>query len=229
MHLKPGQQLKYLNDASSHPPHCFKAITKGVFGRLASLTSLTDESRYKSIKDLYPRHLEALNLAGLSPKYVPTLQEVLELNKGKEQRKKEKLERDKQRNRSVYFCIGYSNAWKEPIHRILKKLRNKFDLKWLRISMSYHRFPNMREMLAGDLSKELSEGVRSLDFEVRDCNCRGGRVPGKCQYGDCCRMPIVIYRITCKMTNKIYIGNTQQHLKMRMRGHFQGVKRLMEK
>ena len=31
------------------------------------------------------------------------------------------------------------------------------------------------------------------------------------------------------MTNKIYIGNTQQHFKMRMRGHFQDVKRLMEK
>ena len=42
-------------------------------------------------------------------------------------------------------------------------------------------------------------------------------------------MPIVIYRITCKMTYKIYIGNTQQHFKMRMRGHFQDVKKLMEK
>jgi hypothetical protein len=229
VYLKPGQQLKYLNNVSSHPPHCFKAITKGVFGRLASLTSLTDESRYKSIKDLYPRHFEALNLAGLSPKYVPTLQEVLELNKGKDKRKEEKQERDKQRNRSVYFCIGYSKIWKEPIHKLLKKLKSKFDLPWLRISMSYHRFPNMREMLAGDLSKKLSEGVESFDFKVRDCNCRGGRGPGKCQYGNHCRMPIVIYKITCKMTNKIYIGNTQQHFKMRMKGHFQDVKKLMEK
>jgi hypothetical protein len=74
---------------------------------------------------------------GLSPKYVPTLQEILELNKGKEKRKEEKLERDKQRSRSVYFCIGYSNIWKEErIHKILKKLRNKFDLQWLQISLS---------------------------------------------------------------------------------------------
>jgi hypothetical protein len=63
VYLKPGQQLKYVNDVSSHPPYCFKAITKGVFGRLISLTLLTDESRYKSIKDLCPRHFEALNLA----------------------------------------------------------------------------------------------------------------------------------------------------------------------
>jgi hypothetical protein len=46
VYLKPGQQLKYLNDVISHPPHCFKAITKGEFGRLASLTSLTDDSGY---------------------------------------------------------------------------------------------------------------------------------------------------------------------------------------
>jgi hypothetical protein len=84
VYLKPGQQLKYLNSISLHPPHSFKAIIKGVFGRLASLTSLTDESRYKSIKDLYPKHHEALNQACLSPKYVPMLQEVLALYIGKE-------------------------------------------------------------------------------------------------------------------------------------------------
>jgi hypothetical protein len=229
VYLKPGQQLKYLNSDSSHPPHCFKAITKGVFGRLASLTSLTDESRYKSIKDLYPLHHKALESAGLAPEYVPTLQEVLDLNKGKEKRKEEKNERDKQRNRSVYFCIGYSKFWKEPIHRWIMKLRNRFDIKWLRISMSYHRFPNLREMLAGDLASKLTEGVQSLDFKVRDCNCKDPSGKGKCQYGNMCRVPIVIYKITCKMTNKIYIGNTQQNFKKRMTGHFQDVRTLMGK
>jgi hypothetical protein len=43
-----------------------------------------DESRYKSIKDLYPKHHKALNQAGLPPKHVPMLQEVLALNVGKE-------------------------------------------------------------------------------------------------------------------------------------------------
>jgi hypothetical protein len=79
-YLKPGQELKYLNNDSSHPPHCFKAITKEVFGWLASLTLLTNKSRYKPIKDLYPQHHRALKLAGLAPKYVSTLQEVLDLN-----------------------------------------------------------------------------------------------------------------------------------------------------
>jgi hypothetical protein len=65
VYLKPNQELKYHNNDSLHPHHCFKAITKGVFGCLASLTSLMDESKYKFIKDIYPQHHEALNLAGL--------------------------------------------------------------------------------------------------------------------------------------------------------------------
>jgi hypothetical protein len=72
--------------------------------------------------------------------------------------------------------------------------------------------------------------VSKIDFlKVRECNCRGGRRAGNCQYGGFCRMPIIIYRVTCKITNKTYIGNRQQHFKMRMRGHFQDVKKLMEK
>jgi hypothetical protein len=112
VYLKPGQELKYLNSNSSHPPHCFKAITKGVFGQLASLTSLAIEYLYKTINELYPQHHQALELAGLAPAYIPTIQVVLDLNKGKEKRKEEKDKRDKQRNRLVYFCIGYAKCWK---------------------------------------------------------------------------------------------------------------------
>jgi hypothetical protein len=59
-----------------------------------------------------------------------------------------------------------------------------------------------------DLLKKLTNGVKLMDFKVRNCNCRDPRGTGKCQYGGVCRVPIVIYKITCKMTNKIYIGET---------------------
>jgi hypothetical protein len=75
VYLKPGQELKYLNsDSSRPPPHCFKAITKGIFRHLASCTLMTEESRYMSIEDIYPRQHQALDSAGLLPKYIPTLQ-----------------------------------------------------------------------------------------------------------------------------------------------------------
>jgi hypothetical protein len=186
---------------------------------------LTDDFKYKTIKELYPQHHRVLELAGLAPKYISMLQqEVLDLNEGKEKCKEEKLEQDKQRNRSVYFCIGYSSFWNKPTHKGLKKLRNRFNLTWLQISMSYYRFPNLTEMFAGDLSKKLTKGVESMDFKLHICNCRDPRGTRRCQYGGVCRVPIVIYKITCKMTNKICIGNTQQTFKKRMTGPFQDVK-----
>jgi hypothetical protein len=84
-------------------------------------------------------------------------------------------------------------------------------------------------MLAGDLASKLTEGAELMDFMIRKCNCIDPREIGQCQYGDMCRVTIVVYKITCKMTNKIYIGNTQQNFKKRMAGHFQEVKKLMEK
>jgi hypothetical protein len=67
-----------------------------------------NEFRYKSIKDLYPLHHQALESVGLAPKkYIPTpLQEVLDLNHGGKKRKEEKKEQDKQRNRSINFFWG---------------------------------------------------------------------------------------------------------------------------
>jgi hypothetical protein len=92
------------------------------------------------------------------------------------------------------------------------------------LKMSYQRFPNLREMSAKYLASKLTEGIQSLDFIVRDCNCKDQTGKGRCQYGNMCRVPIVIYKITCKMTNKIYIENTQQNFKKRMTGHFQDVR-----
>jgi hypothetical protein len=80
------------------------------------------------IEDLYSQHHRALELASLAPKYISMLQEVLDLNEGKEKHKEEKLELYKQRNRSVYFYIGYLSFWYKSTHKWLKKLRNRFDL-----------------------------------------------------------------------------------------------------
>jgi hypothetical protein len=42
------------------------------------------------------------------------------------------------------------------------------------ILMSYHQFPNLREMLqGGDLLQKLTQVVKSMDFRVREYNCRG--------------------------------------------------------
>ena len=133
-------------------------------------------------------------------------------------------EKQRERSRNVFFTIGYSNQWHKPVHVILKELRDKYELNWLRISMSYHRFPNMRERIQGVLSKKLTKGINSLDFMTRDCNCN----TKECNYGNHCRKKIVIYEAKCKVTNKVYVGNTQQNFKDRMGQHFGDVKRLVQ-
>ena len=59
------------------------------------------------------------------------------------------------------FCIGHSNIWSKPVHSIIKSINDKFNLQWLRVSMSYHRFTNLREILQGDPSRKLTVGSTS--------------------------------------------------------------------
>ena len=91
--------------------------------------------------------------------------------------------------------------------------------------MSYHRFTNLREIFQGDLSSKLIEGVESRDYVILECNCK---LPGgKCGYNNVCLDSMVIYQVECLVTGKFYIGNTQQSVKNRMKGHFHDVQMLI--
>ena len=87
--------------------------------------------------------------------------------------------------------------------------------------MSYHKFPNLREQLQADLGSKLIKNVGSLDFDTLPCNCNARtKVNGDCPYSNLCRHSIVVYKATCSVTQKFYIGCTQQKLKTRMTQHF---------
>jgi len=73
VHLKENQHLKYLNNCSTHTKAVFHAIPNGVIGRLAKLTSCTEDTKSKRIDELYPDHAKALNNARLAPEQYPTL------------------------------------------------------------------------------------------------------------------------------------------------------------
>ena len=60
------------------------------------------------------------------------------------------------------------------------------------------------------------------------CNCNGGKVDDKCPYGGKCRETTLVYKVTCTVCDKQYIGNTQQTLKERMNGHYQDVRYLVK-
>ena len=123
------------------------------------------------------------------------------LRPNSEEKKKKKL-------RTMPFCIGVCKTWVTrntwnniiPIHAILKKLRDKYNLKWLRISMSYHKFTNLGEIFQGDLNDDkVMDGITSKDFMDLNCNCiQSTTVNGKCICGGNCRKSIVVYKAICK-------------------------------
>ena len=160
VYMKPNQDLKYLNKASLHTPGCFKAIITGVSKHLTKLTMVNEQNGNLPFDQIYPKHFEALKQADLVSSRIPTLRE--KLNKmikeaGNPELMNIKKRREKDRKRAIYFKMGFSKFWKEPIHTKLKKIRARVpSLSWIRISMSYHRFTNLRELFQGDLMKSFS-------------------------------------------------------------------------
>lgn len=218
VHLKPNQQLLYLNRGSSHTSPCYRAIKSGVLGRLAKLTSATAANLGRPMHQLYPEHTKALQQAGLSGPVLPTMKQVLDRSRSTNRNRRKSAS-----SRSVFFCIGYSKFWKTPIHVLLRRLRNKYNLRWLRVSMSYHRFSNLRELFQGHLNKVLLENVVSIDYCDRPCNCQ----TQVCRYGNDCRKQLVVYKVKCEETDKFYIGATSDTLKNRVSQHLQDARTLL--
>jgi hypothetical protein len=128
VHLKPNQQLLYLNLCSSHTSSCYRAIESGVLGWLAKLTSATAANIGCPMHQLYPEHAKALQHAGSSGSRFLTLKQVLDSRSGT---LRQSCSRSGKKSRAVFFRRGYSSFWKTPIHVLLRRLRNKYNLLWL--------------------------------------------------------------------------------------------------
>jgi len=229
VHLEPNQQLKHPNADGIHTKACFKAIPSGVYKTLSELTKITETNKNLPLDKIYPQHFQALQHAGLVTKKVPTLTEQLLHNeeaKAAEQAE-DNSNNERNRRRTACFCIGHSNIWSKPVHSIIKSTKDKFNLQWLRVSVSHHRFTNLREVFQGDLSRKLTVGLTSQDFEPLPCNCRTSG-NGNCGYNNMCRNSTAVCKVKCNKTGKVHIGNTQQKFKNRMQQHFNEVQKLVK-
>ena len=92
-----------------------------------------------------------------------------------------------------------------PMHAIIKKLRDKYKLKWLRIAISYHKFTNLGQAFMGDLTKKLTRNVKSRDFKDLPCNCnRASKIDRTCKFGGECRKSIIVYKAKCEDCNGLH-------------------------
>ena len=137
------------------------------------------------------------------------------------QKEKAIAKRRRDKLRTTWFCIGFSNIWDEPLHKKIKQLKEEYNLTWLRVSMSYHRFPNVKELFNGDLLEKLMDGIADTEVEDLDCNCNktSKTRDRKCIYDEKCRLQTVVYEAYFPKYNKSYIGKTQRHVKQRMQEH----------
>ena len=202
--MKENQELKYLNEGSAHTKATFKSIPSGVLRRLSVLTSLTPETENEPLNKLYPFHAAALEEAGLpTPKIYPTLLEALKeieerkiganaeaqsADENEDDSQSAAAKRKRDRERSTFFCVGFSNVWGEPIHKCLKRLRDKHGITWLRIAMSYHKFSNLGEKLHNDLSSKVMKGIIDREEQDLPCNCpkKCRKEDGTCLHNDQC-------------------------------------------
>ena len=76
--------------------------------------------------------------------------------------------------------------------------------------MSYHRFPNLGEILQGDMVVKLRKGIGSEDLLNLERNCISTTtVKGICTHEGDCRACCIVYKVTCKLCLSAYLGNTQ--------------------
>ena len=128
---------------------------------------------------------------------------------------------NKKKNRNVFFFVVNSRYFSASIHRVINALKKIFNISWLRVRMSYHRFNSLAQLHNGDLAAKIGRGIFSKDLMDRECNCSlPSKVNGKCVYEGKCGSKCVIYQVKCSICDAIYIGNTQQTFKKRMDGHF---------
>ena len=102
----------------------FKVIPKGVLKILYKPTQRTEDNPKVSIKEHYPDHANTLARSGIGMKNFPTLKELWENEDEREKKKKEKLKRKREGKYNAYFCIGFSQLWREKIHNLIKTPEN---------------------------------------------------------------------------------------------------------
>jgi hypothetical protein len=142
----------------------------------------------------------------------------------------DKGKKNNQDTRAVQFnfCLGMSKWWDNWSMQSWKHCRTNMDSHgYEAMSMSYHKFFNLREIFQGDLNQKVMDGIISRDFMDWPCNCkRASKIDRKCVHNKECRKMCVVYKATCKICDKFYIGQTQQKLKDQIGQHLNDIKNL---
>ncbi len=167
VYKKPNKLVKYLNSHSHHHHHHNTAVLSGVELCLALLTSLIPTNINLSMSDIYPDKHEALCIAG-QLKHGQKMRSLSEILSNESTLAPSQLEKQSRAINlwDTFFILKYANLGKshQPIHQLIKLLRNSYNLKWLRPRVVYSRHTNLQECLLDDLKKKLLMGIKDAGY-----------------------------------------------------------------
>ena len=182
MFRKKGQVLKYVGQEITHAPGTLCVIPSRVLNHHARPTSINPSIHADAVDKLYPDHETAFRTAGLAPPIFPTLGDLWRKQDDKVDSEKEQ-HFIKKKYINVYFCAAYSRYFSTFIHRVIDRIKKSFNLSWLRVKMSYHKFNNLAELPNRDLAAKIGREIFSKDLMDRKCDCSlPSKVNGKFFY-----------------------------------------------
>ena len=136
--------------------------------------------------------------------------EKIQTSRRKKKKEKHKIKRGGKRD--TYFCIWLSQLWQEKIHSFIKRLQKHHGLRWIRVRIYYHWFPNLGEILQGDIVGKIRKRIGLKYFLNLECKCNSTiKVKGKCANGDECRAYCAVYKLACRKC--VYFSLCGKHSK----------------
>ena len=113
--------------------------------------------------------------------------------------------------RNAYFCIVFSQLWRDKIHSFIKRHQKSHGLRWIQVRISCHQLRNIGQILQGHMVGNIVKGIELKDSLNRGYNCNSTtKVKGTCSYRGELRPCCVVYKYEFQT---IYFGLCGKHLK----------------
>ena len=214
---KPGDNVKYIDSHSNHPPHIKKELPKMIEKRITSLSKNRDIFE-RSAKE----YSEVLKQCGY--------RDSIQYNKNTNRQKADKKEKKKRKRKVVWYNPPFHEQMKTDIGRQFLKLIDKhfgkkrkdnlhkiFNRKTVKIS--YSCTPNFGTLIKQH-NNRIMDGKKREERAKNDkkCNCR---VKAECPLKEECMVESVVYKatVTSNEERNIYIGSTEGSFKQRYTQH----------
>lgn len=227
IHTKNTNSLQYLNYSSCHPTYVKKSIPKGLSVRAKSLC--TDKSDFDNY---IIRITNSFKTLGYSEKLLKS-----QISKPKNQSVNNSFNNDPKFITKFYPGLNKINYIMKTAFNILESSPDTKNLFSKPPRVIFKNPPNLKNLIVQtDVSKKFNIGQPSPTSGCQPCK--------KPRCGTCsilesakefkstatnknypikghidCNTKNVIYQLNCKMCDKQYIGQTSNHLRIRMTGH----------